>query len=357
VGGGTGQCGLYNCGVVFQLWRHADGEWAETVLYSFQGGDGDGSDPHGGVVFVASGNLYGTTTKGGAYNYGTAFEVTPGSSGLAESLLYSFGAQGGDGGEPNAGPAMDKDGNLYGTTPYGGDADAYGTVYQLTPGSGGWEESVLYGFTGNSGDGDGYAPYAGVILDANGNLYGTTEVGGYQCGSSSYGTVYELAPESGGQWRETILFRFNGKNGQFPGDGALYMDRHGALYGTTENGGSYGGVVFKLTPKGNGHWKETTIYDFQGGANGWLPGAGVVMDKSGNLYGTTDGGGVGCGVIYRLAPELKGKWRYTVLHTFGVGSDGCAPAGNLVLDKKGNLYGGTVLGGTTGNGVIFEITP
>jgi len=137
------------------------------------------------------------------------------------------------------------------------------------------------------------------------------------------------------------------------------MDGSGALYGTTENGGTYGGVVFKLTPQGDGHWKENTVYDFPGGAKGWLPGAGVVMDKSGNLYGTTDGGGGpnGCGVIYKLAPAGKDKWKYSVLHTFGRVGDGCVPAGNLAIDGKGNLYGGTVLGGTNGYGMVFELTP
>ena len=156
-----------------------------------------------------------------------------------------------------------------------------------------------------------------------------------------------------------MLHRFanSRKDGQWPGNGALFMDGSGALYGTTINGGCCGGVVYKLTPKANGRWKETILYDFQGGASGYLPYAGVVMDKSGNLYGTTDGGGAsGCGVIYKLAPQPKGKWKYTVLYTF-YGWDGCAPAGNLVLDKKGNLYGGTILGGATGNGVIFELTP
>jgi uncharacterized repeat protein (TIGR03803 family) len=318
-------------------------------VYSFQGTD-DGSDPLGSVIFDASGNLYGTASEGGAYNRGTVFELKPGADGWTETTLYSFCALPGceDGGSPEAGLTIDAKGDLYGTA---------AVAFELSPGSGGWTETVLHQFGVKRGDGSD--PFAGLIRDVAGNLYGTTLGGGNQCGSASCGTVYELTPLTGGGWKETVLFRFNGKDGQWPGNGALFMDGSGNLYGTTTNGGSYGGVVFKLTPNGSGHWKESTLYEFQGGAKGWLPYAGVVMDKSGNLYGTTDGGGnsSGCGVIYKLAPQPKGKWEYTVLYTFSGGSDGCIPAGNLVLDKKGNLYGGTILGGATGNGVIFELTP
>ena len=345
--GGTGKCGLYSCGTVFQISRHRNGKWTETVLHSFQGTD-DGSDPLGGVIVDASGNLYGTASEGGAYSRGTVFELTPGADGWTATTLYSFCALPGceDGGSPEAGLVMDTAGNLYGTA---------AVAFELSPGSSGWTEAVLHQFGIKKGDGSD--PFAGLISDVAGNLYGTTLGGGNQCGSASCGTVYELTPLAGGGWKETVLFRFNGKDGQWPGAGALFMDGSGALYGTTENGGAYGGVVYKLTPKSGG-WTESTPYEFQGGAKGWLPDAGVVMDRSGNLYGTTDGGGnsSGCGVIYKLAPQPKGKWKYTVLHRFS-GNDGCAPAGNLVLDKKGNLYGGTILGGTTGNGVIFELTP
>jgi len=345
-GGGTGSACTGGCGTVFRLIRHPHGDWSEAVLYSFNA-NGNGSVPFGGLAFDAVGNVYGTATNGGnnycSYGCSIVFELSPGSDSWAETVLYRFCTQSGceDGGGAVAGLAMDAVGNLYGTA---------GVVYELTPGSDGWTEKVLHEFTKKH---DGGAPYAGVILDAAGNLYGTT----YGGGAYGDGTVYELTPQSGGHWKETILFRFNGKDGQWPGHGALFMDGSGALYGTTTNGGSYGGVVFKLTPKGNGRWRESTLYEFQGGASGWLPDAGVVMDKSGNLYGTTDGGGSGgCGGIYKLAPKPKGQWKYTVLHAF-YGWDGCAPDGNRVLDKKGNLYGGTILGGTTGNGVVFELTP
>jgi uncharacterized repeat protein (TIGR03803 family) len=249
---------------------------------------------------------------------------------------------------------MDNTGNLYGTAPYGGS-----TAFELTHGSGGWNEIVIHRFGVDKGDGAG--PYAGLILDSAGNLYGTTYAGGTGCAGDGCGTVYELTPVSGGGWKETVLHAFNnnGKDGYAPGNQPLALDHAGNLYGTTETGGCCGGTVFKLTPGSKGRWKETIIHNFRPGADGSFAGAGVVMDRAGSLYGTTDDGGdpnCGCGVIYKLSQNKKGKWAYTVLYRFN-GTEGAIPAGNLTLDKKGNLYGGTVLGGTTGNGVIFELTP
>ncbi|HEX8816997.1 MAG TPA: choice-of-anchor tandem repeat GloVer-containing protein [Terriglobales bacterium] len=242
---------------------------------------------------------------------------------------------------------MDKSGNLYGTA---------GAAYELTHNPGVWKDTTLHNFTGKNGDGeDAISP---VVLDAAGNVFGTTYLGGLQCGSSTCGTVYELSPQAGGKWKETVLIRFNGKNGQFP-TGALLMDPSGTLYGATSLGGSHGGVVFKLTPSGDGRWTYSIIEDFPGGSEGYLPESGVVMDRNGNLYGTTGGGGnpSGCGVIYKLAPAGEGKWKYTVLHRFGEAPDGCAPAGDLTIDGSGNLYGGTLLGGSRGVGTVYELTP
>jgi len=351
LGGGTGSC-EDGCGLVFQLVPQAHGKWTQNVLYDFQPG-GDGEYPSGTLAFDARGDIYGTTQYGGAHDGGTVFELKPHAGGWTETVLHSLCAAPGcgDGWLPRAGVVTDASGNLYGT--------AGEVAFELSPGSGRWNETVLHRFDVRKGD--GALPYAGLILDASGNLYGTTGYGGNQCGSSTCGTVYELSPESGGKWKETILHRFrNSKaDGAWPGAGALSMDGEGNLYGTTTNGGCCGGVVYELTPQPDGRWKETILYDFLGGAEGWLPDAGVVMDKAGNLYGTTDGGGnaSGCGVLYKLAPTAKGKWKYTVLHTFGNGYDGCLPSGNLAIDSSGNLYGGTIFGGTSGNGVVFELTP
>jgi uncharacterized repeat protein (TIGR03803 family) len=339
------------CGTVFRLKSQTNGRWKETVLYQF-GSSHDPCDPWSSVIVDEQQNIYATTVGGGAYYYGTVFELTRGSHGWTDSVLYSFGTQSGDGGEPKGGLVRDMSGNLYGTAPNGGS-----TAFQLTPDSDGWSETVLHRFGVKKGD--GAAPYAGLILDSAGNLYGTTSGGGIGCGSEGCGTVYEIE-HTGSGWKEHVLHAFdnNGKDGYTPGGGALVMDGSGNLYGTTETGGCCGGTVFKLTPDSPGRWKETILYNFKPGANGWFPGAGVVMDKAGNLYGTTDDGGTSCscGVVYKLAPGNNGKWAYTVLHRFR-GFDGAIPTGNLILDDKGNLYGGTVLGGPLNDGVVFELTP
>jgi len=351
--GATSGGGTRNGGTVFRLTPHQNGVWGEAILHDFPSSSDDGGDPNGGLIQDGLGHWYGTAHFGGTDNFGVVFELTHGQSGWSDTSLYSFGAQSGDGGEPTAGLVMDKAGNLYGTAPYGGS-----TVFELTPGSGGWNEKVLHRFGIRKGD--GAAPFAGLILDAAGNLYGTTVGGGTGCAGNGCGTVFELTPTSNGNWKELVLHRFdnNGKDGATPGWGALLMDGAGSLYGTTAGGGCCDGVVFKLTPGSGGHWTETILYTFRGGASGFEPGAGVVMDKAGNLYGTTiaGGSGCGCGVVYELSPNAKGKWKYTVLHTF-LGSDGAQPDANLILDDKGNLYGTTATGGANGGGVVFELTP
>src|SRR5208337_2767854 len=255
------------CGTVFRLTPQASGHWKEIVLHQFGSGH-DPCDPNSTVIFDEAHNLYATSVGGGDYYSGTVFELTHGPTGWAASTLYSFGTQGGDGGDPTAGLVMDKAGNLYGTAPRSGPTQG-GTVFELTPDSGGWKETVLYAFAAQ--ENDGAAPYAGLITDAARNFYGTTQYGGTRCGSSSCGTVYELTPVSGGGWKETILHRFddNGKDGFTPSWGALIMDASGSLYGTTSGGGCCGGVVYKLTPSAGGHWKETILYEFRGGASGY----------------------------------------------------------------------------------------
>ena len=244
---------------------------------------------------------------------------------------------------------IDKAGNLYGTG---------GSAYKLSPGSNGWKLSILHEFTCENGD--GCDPYAGPIMGAAGNLYGTTAYGGgsSRCGEGC-GTVYELSPQAHGRWKETILHRFQASwDGSYPSLGALVLDSKGNLYGTADGGNSGHGGILRMSPTSDGHWKETVLYNILGGANGDHPGAGVVRDKAGNLYGTTIAGGFGCdcGVVYKLPPGQNGKWTYTVLHTF-VGSDGAQPDANLILDDKGNLYGTTATGGPGGYGVAFELTP
>jgi uncharacterized repeat protein (TIGR03803 family) len=333
-------------GTVFKLSRQANGTWTQTVLYSFCSLSNctDGGGSTAGLIFDAAGNLYGTTQSGGAHVYGTVFELTPGVDGWKETVLHSFGFNS-QGCCPKVGVVMDSAGNLFGTA---------SVAFELSHGSDGWEETVLHHFPSYKGDGNG--PFA-VILDGSGNLYGVTTMGGTskRCGSGC-GTAYELQRTSSG-WKEHILHDFGTSNDGmvFPG-GTLLQDGGGRLYGTSY--GDFNGVVYRLSRGSNGTWKAAIQYRFTGGANGGGPSGGVVMDKLGNLYGTTTVGGdpnCDCGVAYKLSPSPKGKWTYSVLHRF-TGYDGAQP-GELILDKKGNLYGTTITGGAGGYGVAFELTP
>jgi uncharacterized repeat protein (TIGR03803 family) len=347
--GTTSGGGTYGQGIVFKLAPGSNGKWSESVLHNFPSFADDGEGPTGGPVMDAAGNLYGTTEgDGGPYKYGTVFELSQSSNGWNETVLHRFGFNK-YGCCPQASLVMNPAGNLFGTA---------NAAFELSPIGHDWKETLLHDFTGQNGD--GFGPYAGVILDAAGNVYGTTEAGGgsNKCGGGC-GTVYQLSPTSDGKWKETILHRFQADwDGTYPGVGALILDSAGNLYGTADGGVTGYGVVFRLSPSSDGHWKETILYNFKGGANGIQPSAGVVMDKTGNLYGTTSAGGssCSCGLIYKLAPGSNGKWTYTVLHRF-TGADGAGPNANLILDSKGNLYGTTTTGGAGGYGVAFELTP
>jgi uncharacterized repeat protein (TIGR03803 family) len=314
-----------------------------TMLYSFTGG-ADGGSPWAGLVLDAAGNLYGTTIYGGASDYGTVFKVdTTGK----ETVLYSFTGINGDGAYPFAKLLLDASGNLYGTTLEGGTL-GYGTAFKLdTAGN----ETVLYSFAG--GTNDGAYPYAGLAQDSAGNLYGTTYEGG------EGGTVFKL-DETG---KETIVYSFRDwTDGGLPLAGVV-LDGAGNLYGTTssggdvENCGSNGcGTVFKVDANGN----ETVLYTFEGngrfGSGGAFPGYGfLVRDSAGNLYGTTESGGhwgFRLGTVFKM--DTNGKLTY--LHGFrGAGDRGSTPMGGLVQDQNGNLYGTTYYGGPPGDGVVFKL--
>jgi uncharacterized repeat protein (TIGR03803 family) len=347
--GATSGGGPYGYGTVFQLKPHPRGRWTEAILHSFKFNDPNGDDLSGGLMVGPTGMLYGTATLGGGPGkYGTVFELTPGSNGWTLTVLHRFGFNK-YGCCPQASLVMDNAGNLFGTA---------GAAFELSPTASGWKETVLHNFTGQHGDGSD--AYAGLILDAAGNVYGTTEMGGNpRCGGGC-GTAYQLQPVSGGGWKEHILHDFGAiHDGAFP-LGPLLLDRAGNLYGTTGVGGATSnGTVYRLAQQPDGHWKETILHNFTGGANGFGPGGGVVMDKAGNLYGTTVAGGspnCGCGLMYKLSPGAGGKWNFKVLHTF-VGTDGAQPVGELIFDDKGNLYGNTITGGAGGYGVAFQLTP
>jgi uncharacterized repeat protein (TIGR03803 family) len=244
---------------------------------------------------------------------------------------------------------------LYGTTVDGGGVTSYGTVFELTPSAGGvWTETVLHTFA-YSGT-DGYTPLAGLVFDASGNLYGTTVNGG----AYKYGTVFELTPTAGGGWTETVLHSFNNKgtDGYWP-YASLILDASGNLYGTTLNGGTSNvGTVFELTPTAGGGWTETVLHNFRG-KDGYNPNSSLIFDAAGNLYGTTvKGGHYGYGTVFELTPTAGGIWAETLLHSFNNnGTDGYWPYAGLIFDAVGNLYGTSYLGGAHGFGTVFEITP
>ncbi|MGC2110369.1 MAG: choice-of-anchor tandem repeat GloVer-containing protein [Candidatus Korobacteraceae bacterium] len=296
------------CGTLFNLrpsgsvCKAALCPWSESVLYSFNPFAGsDGYAPVGNVVLDAAGNIYGTTIFGGQYGQGTVFELTPSDGGWVESIIYSFRGLN-DGGQPGSGLTMDAAGNLYGTTEVGGDLSCSsrqgcGTVYQLAPSASGWTYNIAYAFHNRA---DGRETAAGVIIDSAGNLYGDT----YSGGANGGGTVFELQPANGG-WTFKLLYSLTGTSMTGP-LGAMGMDGSGNLYGVTNSQGAYGtGNVFKLTASG-GNWTYSDLHDFAGGSNdGAYPEAGPIVDTNSNVFGTATFGGTGscfngCGVVWEI---------------------------------------------------------
>ncbi len=318
--------GVANEGVVYKV--NAAGH--ETVLYGFPG-PAKGNLPYGGVIGDAAGNLYGTTDTGGSAGAGVVYKLDAAGQ---ETVLYTF-TGGADGRNPWSGVVRDAAGNLYGTTLSGGASNA-GVVYKVDPAG---QQTVLYSFTGGA---DGGYPFAGVILDAAGNLYGTTQQGG----AGGYGVVYKLDTSG----HQTVLYTFMGGPDGYTPNGVI-RDAAGNLYGTTHWGGTgFVGVVYKLDPSG----QQTVLYNFTGGADGGWPMAGVIRDPAGNLYGTTPGGGgtANAGVVYKLDTSAQ----ETVLYSFAGGADGAYPQTALILDSAGNLYGTTPQGGASqGWGVVYKV--
>lgn len=384
-----------------------------NVLHTFSGGT-DGAYPSDGVTIDTVGNLYGTN-YGGAAGYGTVYSLKHSGSSWVFFPLYAFSG-GSDGANPWTRVNFGPDGTLYGSTFAGGTPgcsfqgrNGCGVIFNLTPPPHAvctnslcpWNETVLHSFSGGS---DGWLP-EGDLLFQNGNIIGTTQDGGIYntCnGFTGCGVVFELTP-SGGGWEESVLWNFgNGTDGIIPLSGVV-PDRSGNLYGAALAGGTYGyGGVYQLTPS----LTESVIYSFQGLADGYYGGGGVILDPAGNVYGTTLEGGAGggtayeltsgtwaynlvygfpgsangaydkftmdqagnlygatsnngaygYGAVFELTPIGGGNWTYTSLHDFTDGSDGAYPNASLVFDADGNIYG-TADGGGTGYGTVFEITP
>jgi uncharacterized repeat protein (TIGR03803 family) len=348
---------------------------SRRVIHTFSGMDG--STPFG-LISDVSGNLFGVAQSGGGGGTnnccGTVFELSPVGTGWKTTVLHHFsGGQGGS--NPIGSLALDAGGNLFGVTSSGGTTatpchSTCGTVFELSPKSGGgWTFSIIYRFLGNSA-GDGAGPDAGLILDATGNLYGTTQFGGLvtgprQCINTGCGTVFELSPTGGG-WTETVLYKFSGSpDGAYPRSPLLF-DASGNLDGATSQGGggscnlgsaqSGCGTIFQLVPS-SGVWAENVLYSFHI-TDGETPYQGLVSDSTGNLYGTTNvGGAFSSGVAFQLSPGSGGVWSETILHNFQGNADGIWPAGGMTMDASGNLYGTASSAGAHDAGAVFKLTP
>jgi uncharacterized repeat protein (TIGR03803 family) len=387
--------------LTFLLFSISSGHAAtQKVLYAFTGGV-DGSLPYAGVIFDPAGNLYGATEFGGLYGKGTVFQLTPSGGAWTETVLYNF-TGGPDGNDPIGGLAIDEAGNLYGTAADNGDPSAQcGTVFKLSPSNSGWTFTVLHTFTGGK---DGCVPGSSLRY-GGGYLSGTTVYGG----PSNQGTVFRLQT-SGGSYFNAVFALNNGNHPwggiNFGGYGTTYAGgKYGTgneyewtyghhlvvkhvftptgkagyhplgellqgfengtstMYGTTYSGGVGGhGAVYKLTESLYKYdvWLFSVLHNFSG-PDGASPGAGLVMDPAGDLYGTTVFGGADpgyAGTVFKLTPGANNKWTHTLLYSFSGGADGGDIYSGVVLDSAGNLYGTAAGGGPGGvGGVVYEVTP
>ncbi|HSY64693.1 MAG TPA: choice-of-anchor tandem repeat GloVer-containing protein [Terriglobales bacterium] len=340
------------------------GAGSETVLHTFTNGS-DGSFPFSGLTLDTKGNLYGTTDTGGGGEFadGTVFQLTPkAGGGFNFQTIHAFSQAKGDGGNPAGSVVLDAAGNIYGTTS-NGQIGGCGIVYELSPSKGGtYKETILHKFRGNN---DGCNSSGFVILDEAGNLFGATASGGGGVNNTfcnhGCGTVFELTKNANGTFTEKVIHRFTGKNedGRNP-LGGLVFDKSGNLWGTTQVGGhshsstcggaDVCGTVFELTPNANGTWTESTLFSFSDNSTGFNPVTNLVVDDEGNLYGTTVNGGPSLeGLVFKLTPEGNGKVTESIVHDFGgpCCTDGVHPFNGLTIDAVGNLYGAVQGGGGT----------
>lgn len=352
---GVGLGGPHDAGTVFKISQNADGSWTQTLLHAF-GGLSDGSYPNGGLIMDRFGNLFGTTCLGGPSGAGIVYRLSPQSNGqYTETLIFALGY--GQYCYPFGNTlAMDAAGNLYGVSGFGGFIRE-GQVFELTPQTGGmWRETILHNFGHNSaGDPDGINPLGGVAVDSSGNVYGTTYAGG----TLNMGTVFKLAPVGGGLWKEIIIHNFEGADGKYPVAGVT-LDAAGHIYGIAQQGGQgNSGAVYQLTPGPNGGWVRNVIHSFvRDGIDGAVATDGLTIDAAGNLYGTTHGGGLyGDGIVFEFSPNGDGTFTSNILQTFGNDLAGSHPYAGITLDGAGNLYGTTTDGSAQGLGAAFKITP
>ena len=325
------------------------------------------------LVFDSQGNLYGTTVQGGSDNGGVVYELSPQAGGngpWTESVLYNICSPNPCPGGSSfiGGLTIDTHGNLYGVALVGGTHNSGGTVFELSPSGGGsWAFTVLYDFCSLTNCADGLQPRGAPIFDSHGNLYGTTTGGG----ANNAGTVFELSPAGGGSWTETVLYSFCPVSGCSDGEeplNALVLDAQGNLFGSADAGGAnaYGGV-FELSPAGGGSWTEQLLASFCPGPscpNGYGP-MGVAIDSHGNVFGNTAFGGnngANRGTVFEVSPGGGGQFTYNVIYTFCPGENcsnqgGGEPLAGVTLDGQGNVYGANAAGGLHSEGAVYELSP
>ncbi|GJG94183.1 hypothetical protein CBA19C6_06860 [Cupriavidus pauculus] len=342
---GTTQDSIAGYGTVFSVKTNGDGTYTTATVYAFTGTDG--SVPTG-LAIDSHGNLFGTTQSGGANGYGTVFELKANGDGTYTMVtLHSFADT--DGSRPT-GLTIDSAGNLFGTTSTGGSFFSCmfgcGTVFKLQANGDGTYQSAttLYAFEGAAG-----SKPAGLMLDGQGNLYGVTTGGN--------GTAFRMQANGDGTYATPVTlhaFTGMGTDGNVPTE--LAMDAQGNLFGTTQNGGTNGsGTAFKLKPNGDGTYTTTTLYSFSS-ATGATPLAGLTLDAQGNLFGTTSAGGASSnGVVFELKANGDGTYTSLLLYTFTGAADGSTPNGGLVVDSRGNMFGTTMYGGSGNRGTVFRV--
>jgi uncharacterized repeat protein (TIGR03803 family) len=376
--GTTAGGGCQGLGIAYMLNppRTGQTDWTRGILHCFVGsGGGDGASPSGPVIADSKGNLYGMTRDNGAeICCGLVYKLTPppaGGTTWTETIIYGFKEDGSEGAYPDGGLAMDSAGNLYGSTQFGGAAGG-GTVFMLSPPAAGatlWTHTILYSFPGRVDDGAN--PNGNLLLDPSGTLLGTTLNGG----AFGFGTVFEIVPptSSNPSWTENAIHYFesdatDAHDGASPNGGLV--GRVGQVFGTTRIGGAANsccGMVFELVQlvEGSPLYTLENLHSFTGGRDGAYPNAGLFVDASGNMWGTTKEGGGGTtgsdfGTIFKFTPPRTpfGSWGYGVVYSFNGGpNDGAFPLSTLTADKEGNLYGTTGNGGESGLGTVYKLTP
>jgi uncharacterized repeat protein (TIGR03803 family) len=330
--------GAIGAGTIFKI--SPDG--TQTILHSFSGSPVDSVNPVGPLTMDGAGNLYGTTNGGGTTDLGTVFKLNVDGT---HTVLHRFAGGPADGSYPSGGLVLDSTGNLFGTTS-GGGAAGNGTVFRISATG---SASVVHSFVG--GGTDGRIPRSGLMMDGAGNLYGTTVGGGV--GIYDFGTVFKITSAG----TASVAYTFLGTDGAGP-QARVTIDGSGNLYGTTTSAGSAtvlsSGVAFKITPSG----VNTVLHYFTGGISSAItdagyPYAGLLIGGDGYLYGTSSRGGIhDRGTVFKVG--MSGN--LNILHDFaGAPSDGASPYGDLIVDRAGNLYGTTALGGANDAGTVFMI--